>query len=232
MQLDRLLAACKQNICLNRHYSWGEKQDDLPSLVQFCCLWPQHWHPMSCEGKERERIVTSLLKYTSNTRETMATAKQCHPKRIKCRKSSFQGNVISHTTTMFSVEISRSRQALLYSFTLYSKLPSAPSFRDWKSCWQLRVFTRPKQNTAIKTMQMSRISPKQHRVYVHFHRAQYTSSCMTQALASWRFITSITSLTFYLLSSLTDEVSVPNNDERKDIEKFLSWQTPRSIATE
>lgn len=118
MQLDRLLTACKQNICLNIHYSWWEKQDDLPSLVQFCCLWPQHWHPMSCGGKKkREReVVTSLLKYTSNTQETMATAKQCHPKRIKCRKSSFQGNVISHTTTMFSVEISRTRQALLYSF--------------------------------------------------------------------------------------------------------------------
>lgn len=59
---------------------------------------------------------------------------------------------------MFSVEISRSRQALLYSFTLHSKLPSAPSFRDCEwvkeqpSCWQLRAFTRPKQNTAIKTL--------------------------------------------------------------------------------
>lgn len=37
---------------------------------------------------------------------------------------------------------------------------------------------------------------------------------------------------FYLLSSLTEEVSVPSSDDRKDIEKFLSWHTPRSIATE
>lgn len=35
----------------------------------------------------------------------------------------------------------------------------------------------------------------------------------------------------YLLSTRTDALSFPSTEDRNDIEKFLSWQTPRSIAT-
>lgn len=35
----------------------------------------------------------------------------------------------------------------------------------------------------------------------------------------------------YLLSSFTWELSALSNDDRNDMEKFLSWQTPKSIAT-
>ena len=36
----------------------------------------------------------------------------------------------------------------------------------------------------------------------------------------------------YLLSSLRCELSALSSDDRKEMEKFRSWQTPRSMATE
>lgn len=35
----------------------------------------------------------------------------------------------------------------------------------------------------------------------------------------------------YLLSSLTDALSLPSTEDRNEMEKLRSWQTPRSIAT-
>lgn len=139
MQLDRLLTACQQN---RFKYSLFmiRKAGRLTIACSILLSMATTLAPDELWGKERERDVTSLLKYTSNTWETMATAKQCHPKRIKHPKSSFEYYILLLQCFLWkSLELV---QALLYSvawcvhserYTLYS----APSLRDWEN-WKSR----------------------------------------------------------------------------------------------